>query len=107
MSAHFFQFFLTSNGNPFPHYSAISYTPTIFIVFTKFTKISLVSTHKDIMKAHKIFMSAHKVLLSAHAPSNEAIFFLHNVSKIHFYNRVHLLHCLKILFCFTMSTHKK
>ena len=41
------------------------------------------------IKHVKIFlMSAHKVLLSGHPPSNDAIFFLDNVSKIHFYIRL-------------------
>ena len=72
-----------------PLSTAISYTPTIFMEYLQ--KISLVS-------AHKVLLSAHKVLLSAHTPSNDTIFFLDNVSKIHFYDRVHLLHCLIFIF---------
>jgi hypothetical protein len=62
------------------------------------------SDHKDFMSAHKDFMSAHKELMSTHTFSSDEI---DQVSKVHFYDRIQLLQCLKNIFFFLMSAHKK
>ena len=54
MSAHLFQFFLTSNGNPSLLSTVISYTPIIFVEYLQnLQKISPVSAHNILMSAHK------------------------------------------------------